>query len=63
MLAVQSNCQHKFFKHLEYIMKDKNASKAIHQIEKDGHNTEQVCNYDNNYYGDQVCILAKKAGK
>ena len=44
-------------------MKDKNTSRAISQMKNNGHNTEQICNYDNNYYGDQVCILAKKAGK
>ena len=44
-------------------MKDKNTSRAISQINKSNHDTQQVCNYDNNYYGDQVCILAKKAGK
>jgi len=44
-------------------MKDTKASRSIRHIKKDNHNTQQECNYSNNYYGDQVCILAKKGEK
>lgn len=44
-------------------MKDQKALRAMLKINKSGHNTQQECNYNNNYYGDQVCILAKKGEK
>lgn len=44
-------------------MKNKIASKAVSQFKQSDQNTQQLCNYNNNYYGDQVCILVKKAGK
>ncbi len=55
--------QYSTYKNLEHVMKDIKASRVISKVRKSNHDTQQVCNYDNDYYGDQVCILANKAGK
>ena len=44
-------------------MKAGRNNRRIESPVKPGAHTTSVCNYADNYYGDQVCLLAKDGGR